>query len=147
MSMCLSMSVWMGLCMCTWTLWLWLMLHCSLSSCHCFTQKPFMKLRLFGDLETISTIGKGIMNASLFSLLSWPVFSYRRGLDALTLHVLAFYFIHKVYKVEHSELNKALNKWTDLQTNQQSVNSVLFLHFKMISLKKFVYICILMGSW
>lgn len=26
----------------------------------------FMKFRLFGDLETVSTIGKGIMNVSLF---------------------------------------------------------------------------------
>lgn len=46
-----------------------------------------MKFRLFGDLETISTIGKGIMNVSLFPPTLVPSVQQQKGSDATRLCV------------------------------------------------------------
>lgn len=69
---------------------------------------------------------------------------WRKGSDAMKLHVLAenfLYFIHKVYKGKFCVQNL-----TKLRTNGQiyrqikSVNSNLFLHFKIIPFKNLLYI-------
>lgn len=55
-----------------------------------------MKFRLFGDLETVGTIGTGIMNVSPCSVLR------AKGLDALKLYVsgenVSLFHSEKVHK-------------------------------------------------
>lgn len=82
-----------------------------------------MKFRLFGDLETISTICKIIMNVPLFSALSRTVCSLERFgcTDALWLK----------YSGHIS---------TYVQTSTLSVNSDLLLHFKSFPSKNVFYI-------
>lgn len=81
-----------------------------------------MKFRLFGDLETITTIGKGIMNVSPCSALR------AKGLDALKLYVSAenvsLFHSKKVYKGRFFTFRQLGENEQICRRDKQSVNSV-----------------------
>lgn len=81
-----------------------------------------MKFRLFGDLETIGTIGKGIMNVSPCSALR------AKGLDALKLYVVAenvpLFHSEKVYKGRFFAFRQRSENEQIYRRDKQSVNSV-----------------------
>lgn len=99
----------------------------------------FMKFRLFGDFETISTICKGIMNVFLFPPLLWLVCAGEKVQcnEAVGLSWnFSLFHPYKVYKGKFYVQNLTM-----LRTNEQiyrqikSANSNLFLPFKMIPFK------------